>query len=37
MKNALVIIFLVIVIVVTIWLFRYPSPPDLLNVNTAQL
>ncbi len=37
MKNALVIIFLVIVIVVAIWLFRYPSTPDLLDVNTAQL
>ncbi|MCY4402719.1 MAG: WD40 repeat domain-containing protein [Candidatus Poribacteria bacterium] len=37
MKNTLVIIFLVIVIVVTIWLFRYPSTPDLLDVNTAQL
>ncbi len=37
MKKALVIIFLVIVIVVAIWLFRYPSTPDLLDVNTAQL
>lgn len=37
MKKALIIIFLVIVIVVTIWLFRYPSTPDLLDVNTAQL
>lgn len=37
MKNALVIIILVIVIVVAIWLFRYPSTPDLLDVNTAQL
>ncbi|MDE0638381.1 MAG: WD40 repeat domain-containing protein [Candidatus Poribacteria bacterium] len=37
MKNALVIIFLVVVIVVAIWLFRYSSAPDLLDVNTAQL
>ncbi len=37
MKKALIIIFLVIVIVITIWLFRYPSTPDLLDVNTAQL
>ncbi len=37
MKKALVIIILVIVIVVAIWLFRYPSTPDLLDVNTAQL
>ena len=37
MKNALVIIILVIVIVVTIWFFSYPSAPDLLDVNTAQL
>ncbi len=37
MKNALVIIILVIVIVVVIWLFRYPSTPNLLDVNTAQL
>ena len=37
MNNALLIIVLVIVIVVVIWLFRYPSTPDLLDVNTAQL
>ena len=37
MKNALVIIILVIGLVVAIWLFRYPSTPDLLDVNMAQL
>lgn len=37
MKKAFVIISLVIVIVVVIWLFRLPSTPDLLDVNTAQL
>ena len=37
MKNALVIIILVIFIVVVIWLIRYPSTPDILDVNIAQL
>ncbi|MCG9127557.1 WD40 repeat domain-containing protein [Candidatus Poribacteria bacterium] len=37
MKKALNVIILFICIVGTIWLFRYPSVPDLLDVNTAQL
>ena len=37
MKKALIVIILFICIVGTIWLFRYPSKPDLLDINTAQL
>ncbi len=37
MKKVLIVIILFICIVVTIWLFRYPSKPDLLDINTAQL
>ena len=37
MKNAFVIIILLIAIVVVFWLLRYPSTPDLLDVNRAQL
>ena len=36
MKKVLIVIILFICIVGTIWLFRYPSKPDLLDVNTAQ-
>ena len=37
MKKVLIVITLFICIVGTIWLFRYPSKPDLLDINTAQL
>lgn len=37
MKKTLIVIILFICIVATIWLFRYPSKPDLLDINTAQL
>ena len=37
MKKALIIIILILCIVVTIWLFRYPSTPDLLDVKLKQL
>lgn len=37
MKKVLIVIILLICIVGTIWLFLYPSKPDLLDVNTAQL
>ncbi len=36
-KIALIVIILFVCIVATIWLFGYPSKPDLLDVNTAQL
>ena len=37
MKKALIVIILFICIVGIIWLFRYPSKPDLLDVNISQL
>ncbi len=37
MKKVIIVIILFICIVGTIWLFRYPSKPDLLDINTAQL
>ncbi len=37
MKKTLIVIILFICIVGTIWLFRYTSKPDLLDINTAQL
>lgn len=37
MKKAIVIIFLFVVMVGTVWLLRFSSAPDLLDVNMAQL